>query len=102
MSKPIFWLPEALKTYNQNVLYLREYWYEDIVDNFKMEVEKHLDFISDNPSLFRLHDKKNNVRKCLIIKQITLYYKVSDDRIELLTFWNNYQNPKKLNLPELT
>ncbi|MEF9987433.1 MAG: hypothetical protein RR735_09985, partial [Bacteroidales bacterium] len=34
-----------------------------------------------------------------VTKQITLYYKVlKDNEIELLRFWNTYQNPEKLKL----
>jgi hypothetical protein len=28
--------------------------------------------------------------------QITLYYELKDNKITLLIFWNNYQNPKRL------
>jgi hypothetical protein len=98
MNKSIFWLPEASETYYQNIEYLRLYWYEEIVDNFKNEVERHLKLIADNPLLFRVHDKDKAIHKCLIVKQITLFYKVSENKIELLTFWNNYKNPSKLRL----
>jgi hypothetical protein len=96
MRKPVFWLPEAILTYNQNILFLRDRWYEAVVDDFKIQVERHLDFIAETPNLFRVHNKEKQIHKCLVVKQITLYYRILDDKIELLTFWNNYQNPKKL------
>lgn len=40
-----------------------------------------------------------NIKQCVVRKQITLYYKhIEPDTIELLRFWNNYQDIKKLKL----
>lgn len=39
------------------------------------------------------------VKKCIVCKQITLYYKHVDiNKIELLRFWNNFQDKNKLKL----
>lgn len=43
--------------------------------------------------------KYKDIQEVPVTKQITLYYKVLErDKIELLRFWNTYQNPKKLKL----
>ena len=37
------------------------------------------------------------VKRCVICKQITLFYKVMDNNnIEFLRFWNNYKDKTKL------
>lgn len=33
-----------------------------------------------------------------VVKQITLYYSVTDNKVELLRFWNNYQDLAKFSL----
>ena len=38
-----------------------------------------------------------NIFEVIVIKQITLFYEVKEENIILLRFWNNYQDPKKLN-----
>lgn len=38
------------------------------------------------------------VKRLVLRKQITLFYKISDEhQIEFLRFWNNYKDDKKLN-----
>lgn len=39
-----------------------------------------------------------DVYKVPIVSQITLFYKIQDNTIYLLRFWNNRQNPKNFNL----
>ena len=58
-----------------------------------------LDIIALNPKTFPTHNSNLDIYRCIVVSQITLYYRiVNDDRIDLLTFWNNYQNPDKLKL----
>lgn len=39
------------------------------------------------------------IKRCVINKQISLFYRVIDEKnIELLRFWNNNQNLKNINL----
>jgi hypothetical protein len=64
------------------------------------KVDHLLKIISDNPEIFPEINKKNKVRRCVIVKQISLYYKIKDDQkqVDLLTFWDNRQDPEKLRL----
>ncbi len=94
----VFWTKEAEETFNQNIAYLEEEWNEAVIDNFIDKVEEVIAAISKHPLVFPAISKKKATHKCLIVKQVSLYYKVLEDRIDLLTFWNNYQNPKRLKL----
>jgi hypothetical protein len=48
--------------------------------------------------MFEESKKKKNVRKGLISKHNTLYYRVKPRKkeLQLLMFWDNRQDPKKL------
>ncbi len=48
--------------------------------------------------MFQASRKKKKVRKALITKHNTLYYRIkpSKTELELITFWDNRQNPNKL------
>ena len=41
---------------------------------------------------------KLKVRKCVITKQNSLYYRENSERIEILRIYDNRQNPRKLRL----
>ena len=92
----IIWSEPAKDDYWQNIDYLYEIWTELVVQNFINAVDRHLDIISNNPKTFALTEYRN-VRSVLIVKQIRLFYKITDNNtVELIRFWNNYKNPERL------
>jgi hypothetical protein len=56
------------------------------------EVIRH---ISNNPLLYP-YSKESNTHKCVVVKQVSLFYRVRPHAIELLTFWDNRPDPAKL------
>jgi hypothetical protein len=57
-----------------------------------------LNQIAENPGMFVASRKKKNIRKGYITKHNALYYRVKPIKkeLELLTFWDNRQNPEEL------
>ena len=98
MNRDIIWLPEAEKSFNKNIEYLSERWTVQVINNFLDRVDEAIARIAENPYLYPSHENKEDIRKCPITKQITLYFRILEGRIDLLTFWNNYQDPNKLEL----
>jgi plasmid stabilization system protein ParE len=93
------WTPEAEITFSQNLEYLASRWDNRVVTNFINKVDDALQVIASNPEAFPVHNPTLHIHKCVVISQITVYYRiVNADVIDLLTFWNNYQNPEKLKL----
>lgn len=87
----INWTPEAERTFLQNLEYLTYRWNNKVDDSLQV--------IASNPKAFPPHNSTLNIHKCVVVPQITLYYRiVNDHTIDLLTFWNNYQSPDKLKL----
>jgi len=93
----IIWSEDALLDYHQNIDYLLVDWSESVALQFVEEVEGVIELIQINPELYPLTDYRG-IRKALIRKQITLFYKVAEDNVFLIRFWNNYQDPSKLKL----
>ena len=94
----VIWLDEALDTFEQNIFFLSEEWSDSVIEKFISKTEQAIDLISKNPQAFPFSNKKKRIHKCVVVKQITLYYTVAGNEIHLLSFWNNYQNPKRLKL----
>ncbi len=63
-----------------------------------LEIEKTLELISINPELFPRTKRKKNVRRALITKHNTIYYRTNKKIIEVLSFFSNRKNPDKLEL----
>jgi plasmid stabilization system protein ParE len=97
MSYTLHWTSEAARTLEQNLEYLEDEWGNQVINNFLDRVEEVLENIRGNPQLYPLHRPKDTVRRCAVHKRVILFYKIVDDRhIDLLTFWNTYQDPDKL------
>lgn len=66
-----------------------------VATNFVEKVENTLKLIENNYTIGKRY--KNNYYSLLVIKEISVYYKVSGETIYIMTYFNNRQNPKRLN-----
>lgn len=95
MAYDIIWSEEAENTFENNLEYLERDWNTTTILAFIDRVDDVLMKISSNPKLFPHYKKQVNIHKCVITRQITVYYKVESSSITLLTFWNTFQDDKK-------
>lgn len=92
----IIWTTNAKKDYWRNIEYLESEWTLQDVYNFMDKTDDLIELLTKQNLIFK-PAKYKEVYQVPVTKQITLYYKVLEsDKIELLRFWNTYQNPKKL------
>jgi plasmid stabilization system protein ParE len=96
MKYSIIWTKQALKDVDESLDYLIEKWRNQTSLTFLERIEFHLNKISKSPKTFLRINPKKNIFKFLINKRITLYYQVDENRIYLLTFWNNSRHEEKL------
>ncbi len=97
MSFIINWTPESERTFIQNLEYLSSDWDTLVINKFLDRVEEVLNTIKSNPRLYPTHKTRKNVHRCVVHERIVLYYLiVNEEVIDLLTFWNSYQDPNKL------
>jgi plasmid stabilization system protein ParE len=94
MPYNIEWSPRAKFTHQQILDYLQKNWTEKEINNFVTRTETVLLYISQNPLQYP-YSKENDIHKCVLRKQVSLYYQIKQNTVELLYFWDNRQNPKK-------
>lgn len=94
MAKKIIWTPESEKTFEKVLTYLETNWTEKEKTNFITATQKAIQIISQQPELFRKLAKLNT-HEALITKHNLLLYKIKMDSVDLITFWDTRQNPKK-------
>lgn len=94
----IIWTTIARNDYWKNIEYLESEWTLQDVYNFMDKTDNLIQLLMKQNLIFKPSNYKD-VFQVPVTKQITLYYKVlEDNEIELLRFWNTYQNPEKLKL----
>lgn len=97
MKIDIKWSAKAKKDYVNILNYLQEEWSAKEVNKFTEKVSKTLFHIAKYPQIFP-HSQRKNIRKCVLTKQVTLYYKLRKKDIILITLFDTRQNPAKLKI----
>jgi plasmid stabilization system protein ParE len=93
----IIWSDDALADYHQNIDYLLEEWSEQVALEFIEDVEAIVALIRNHPELYPITEY-HEIRKAVIRKQITLFFRSTDKEIQLIRFWNSYRDPRNLKL----
>jgi plasmid stabilization system protein ParE len=96
MTYELIWTPRSIRTFDSNIEYLREEWSDQLLKEFLQRVSDVLGNLKSNPQVYSLHDQARQVHRCVIHPRIVLYYRVKAQRVDLLVFWNTYQNPRRL------
>lgn len=94
----ILWTDFALKELEATIAYLEENWTEKELKNLATSIEETLSLIAQNPEIFQKSEIKNTIRSAIILSHNTLYYRVHNNQIEILSFFSNRQSPKKRKL----
>lgn len=94
----IYWSQTAQEDYWQNIEFLLNKWTETEAAHFINEVENTIDILKQGKVTFKPTGYRNTYQ-IVVVKQITLYYHINQNNdIELLRFFNNYQDPNTLKL----
>ena len=98
MSFAIIWTSEATTTFDDRIEFLNIHWTEKEISTFKKRVNEYLDVLKETPLIGKSPGKLKNVHIGLIIKQVSLIYRVKSaaKEIELISFIDNRQNPRKI------
>ena len=92
MSLEVRWTEEAEFTFDQIVAFIESHWGASSSHKFINRTRKLLTSISKHPYLFP-ESGIENVRKAVITKQTSVFYEVYPDKIILVFFWDNRQDP---------
>ena len=98
MTYKIIWTVTARNDYVEIVDYLVGVWGEKSTLNFKNLVNKQLKLISKIPKIYPKTQARENVRRCVVVKQVSMYYlEIEPDKeIIIVCFYDNRKNPDKL------
>jgi len=93
MSLPIFYTPRSKQTLELVYHFINNKFGQKSADAFLLKAEKTIRLIALQPLIFKASQIDENVRKGLITKQTSIFYRVTDNSIHLLFFWDNRQEP---------
>ena len=94
----IIWSDESLKNLDTLITYLEQNWTEKEIGKFLSNLDKRIKLISLNPLIFASTPKSRNIRRSVLSKQTSIFYRITDDSIEILSIFDTRQNPDKLKI----
>ncbi len=95
MKRRIYWTERAKNDYRGILNYLNQNWSPREIIVFSNKIDQNLSIILLHPEIGMI-SKRNSVRRMVISTQTSLYYKIINGDIYIISLFDNRQNPKKL------
>ena len=96
MAKNVIWSPAAEKDLEAVLDYLQLKWSDQILNRFINKIDDNIGLIIGDPKIFPLINKRLKIRKSVITKHNTLYYRETSKSIQIVRLFDSRQDPKKL------
>lgn len=96
MDYKIVWSAESLKNLDNILAYLEAKWTEREISKFKRLLRKQIELILSNPKLFPTSISHPELRKAVLSRQTTLFYKIEGKHIYIVYLFSNKMNPKRI------
>lgn len=96
MKREIRLSKRAMRKLDSLLDYLEEEWSAKVKHEFVLKLDKSLKQIQKLPDSFPESEKISGLRKCVVTKQTTVFYKYSETTIDVVTIFDNRRNPKIL------
>ena len=92
----IVWTNKAIADLDNIIEYLTNLWTEKEISGFFKKLDKRINIIGQRPLLYPVTKMRKNVRRSVLTSQISIYYRISKRSVEILTLFDNRQNPSYL------
>ncbi|MCW3808029.1 type II toxin-antitoxin system RelE/ParE family toxin [Plebeiibacterium marinum] len=96
MNRKATWSPAAEEDLRLILDYLQSKWSQHVVNKFINRIDDNIGLIMEDPKIFPVINAELQIRKSVITKQNTLYYRVVSDGVEIARLFDSRQDPKKL------
>ncbi len=96
MPKAIVWSDNAKQDVTELVSYLTMNWGEKITNEYIDLLDELIKQITELPKMYPLIHRRLKIRKCVVSKHNSIYYREKKDFIEIVNVFDTRQNPNKL------
>ncbi len=98
MANVLLWTQRAITEYDYLIDYLFNEWGIEITERVMNEIGKTIDRIQNSPEQFPVFIKSKNIRRSVASPQTLIFFRVNTDQIEILSVFDNRQDPDKQRL----
>lgn len=94
---PIVWSPKAKDEFADILLFIEMQFDSETAADSVLTVEALLERIATFPNMFPASGP-HSIRRAVVQKNLSIYYRFQGDQIDILKVWDNRQNPDDLRL----
>jgi plasmid stabilization system protein ParE len=96
----VLWTDHALEELAATIHYLEINFPDDVPRRLSIEIEKIVKLIAVNPLLFAESMSHKGIRKAVVLKYNSMYYRVdiTKNQIIILSFFSNRQSSDKIEI----
>lgn len=91
----VFLSPLAEKKLQNLLIFLEQNWSRSVRDSFLEKLLSKINFVANHPDGCVKSTHFLNLFKCVVTKQTSFYYRQNENEIEIISIFDNRQNPKK-------
>lgn len=91
----VLWTDHAISELNETTEFLEKNWTERELRNFIAKLDHTIELISKTPEIFPASLEKKDIRKAVVEKYNSLYYRINKDSIEIVSIFSSRKNQKK-------
>jgi len=95
MPKQVIWSPQSEDDFSNILEYPMDHWDKSVLLKFIDIVDEIVNQISINPKQYPIIQKQKKIRKCVITKHNSLYYRDRKGYVDILRIYDNRQDPGK-------
>ena len=77
------------------IVYLESEWGDSVVHAFMRKLYDFLEILSEFPEIDSVQYPEKRIRGFALTKQVSIFYRIDDNQIVLLDFFDNRSDPKK-------
>ncbi len=95
MEYKVKWSEKSKDDFIDIIEYLIDNWGKNLAIKFKKTVLNTIEIISKMPLIFPKSEYKADIRRCVVVKQVSMYYLINekDNEIFIVRFYNNRKKP---------
>ncbi|PWD97553.1 type II toxin-antitoxin system RelE/ParE family toxin [Marinilabilia rubra] len=95
MALNLYWSKKADRKFDVIINYLLDEWGKQATKTFVQKVYEFLDLVVEFPEIGTMENAEKQIRGFTIVKQVNVFYTVTEKGIILLDFFDNRQHPKR-------
>jgi len=88
------WSEQALFDFDNIITYLKHKWSDKVAENFIGKSEDVIDHLKKQPEIFQVIDERPEIRRVVITKHNSLYFKITGDIIYIVTIFDTRQDKR--------